>query len=155
MDASKVKWSRVFDSILEDTMQNKYLHNEGVIPYDKVNKTPREVRVFAMSGWIVGGGARYLLDIDTDPPKDWDILIPWPEWNYIRGLIPEGAKANRFGGFKFTDGEYVLDVWPDDLGQFLRGLEGKSEGCPCLDISSRLVVGAYRGFQKDGASPKS
>jgi hypothetical protein len=93
------------------------------------------------------------LGIDNDPPKDWDILVPWSEWYYVRGMIPTGSVTGFNAGVKFTVDDVLMNVWPDDLGIFLRQLEGKSEGCPCLDVQSRLVVGAYRGFRKgeDGA----
>ena len=49
-----------------------------------------------------------------DIPADIDIIIPLDQWPQACRLIPEKARANRFGGFKFSDGGKSTDVWPED-----------------------------------------
>lgn len=79
-------------------------------------------------GIIIGGGAEYVSDDEFkgEKPKDIDIIIPLHHWIKACKLIPKDAKVNSFGGFKFQDGEFEVDVWADDAMQVL--MESKSGG---------------------------
>lgn len=74
----------------------------------------------AFGGWIVGGAAKYLLDLKADDLRDIDILIPHRNWHKASRAIPVGTPSNTFGGFKFADhvSGCSIDVWPDDLDRF-------------------------------------
>lgn len=63
------------------------------------------------SGVVLGSGALYLAGKVKEKPRDLDIVIPLGEWPTACLLIPEGAKANSFGGFKFKEGVVEVDVW--------------------------------------------
>lgn len=66
-------------------------------------------------GVVVGSCINYLRGLTDAVPKDIDIIIPLDRWIKASKLIPIGAKANSFGGFKFRDGRIVVDVWADDV----------------------------------------
>ncbi len=34
-------------------------------------------------------------------------------------MVPEDAKRNGYGGWKFKDEAMEIDVWPDDLNNFM------------------------------------
>ena len=89
---------------------------------------PRAVVPFANSGcWIVGSSAQP----DDKLRRDIDILVPYELWPNVAALIPEDARPNRQGGWKFTIADeelamhFELDVWPDSLARFL-GVTGSS-----------------------------
>lgn len=65
---------------------------------------------------IIGGGVAYMADNTgkVKPPKDIDVVVPIDRWVQASKLIPNGAIANSFGGFKFQDGPLEVDVWADD-----------------------------------------
>lgn len=65
--------------------------------------------------WIVGSGAKPIPDV----PRDWDVAVPFFEWNRAAAMIPADAKPNSFGGWKFEEGGCVVDVWPDDIGKIM------------------------------------
>lgn len=50
--------------------------------------------VYAHSAWIVGSAA----NPDNKEPRDYDIIVPFSEWNKACMLIPMDAKVNHFGG---------------------------------------------------------
>ena len=80
--------------------------------------------------WIVGGAA---LPSD-EPPRDWDIIVPWESWRDVALLIPGDARPNTFGGWRFkTHTGHDIDIWPEDLGVYI----------------------ARRGFFKAAYHPKS
>jgi hypothetical protein len=72
--------------------------------------------------YIVGSFAKKLCGEDVDT-NDYDVLVPLEKWQTIALLIPQDAKPNKFGGWRFkTDhhGEEVeIDVWPDTLDNYL------------------------------------
>jgi hypothetical protein len=69
---------------------------------------------YGHDAWVVGGAAR-----DNDP-RDWDILVPFSQWQSAAFLIPSDAKPNSFGGFKCSTPEGVeVDVWPGDIGKMI------------------------------------
>jgi len=53
-------------------------------------------------------------------PRDYDILIPFHMWNKACLAIPEDAKVNSFGGWKFNVGDIEIDIWPGDLSYLLQ-----------------------------------
>ncbi len=69
------------------------------------------------NSWIVGGAVAYLSGESKIKPKDIDIIVPLDEWIEASKLIPEGATANRFGGFKFNDNGIDVNVWADEIGK--------------------------------------
>lgn len=89
--------------------------------YNKVAALPSLIRGFCHShdGWIVGSGALYLLDLKSEFPRDWDVLIPLWTWGIACKTIPEGTPTNSHGGIKIKEGELSVDVWAGDIGWFL------------------------------------
>jgi len=79
-------------------------------------KLPKLVNKFCYghNAWIVGGAAI------EDNPKDYDVAIPFSEWQLASMLIPENAKPNSFGGWKFTSEGESVDVWPCELLNLLK-----------------------------------
>lgn len=89
--------------------------------YHRFNKLPLIVRSFCFqnNGWIVGGAAKYLLGIYTDPPRDYDILIPLEHWDKACKTIPLGSTTNSFGGIKLRVDGVEVDIWGDSLSNFI------------------------------------
>lgn len=90
------------------------------INYKKIANLPAMVRAFCYghSGWIVGSGAKFLLD-KQDQPRDWDILVPFWSWGVACKIVPAGTQSNSHGGFKLILSECEIDVWAGDIGWFL------------------------------------
>ena len=85
---------------------------------------------WTQGGVVIGGAAQYFYDVtvlsdDTSNLKGIDIVIPLDNWVTALKLIPISAVANSFGRFKFKDGAYEVDVWPDDV--FRVALESSSD----------------------------
>lgn len=89
--------------------------------YDRFSKLPLVVRSFCFNheGWIVGGGANYLIGLTNKIPRDWDILIPLEHWNVACKSFPKGSVTNSFGGVKIVNDGIELDVWGDSLSNFI------------------------------------
>lgn len=70
---------------------------------------------YSADAWIVGSAA--VVGADLDSLRDIDIVVPFHKWKDAALLIPEGARPNTFGGWKFTEDETgkVIDVWPGDM----------------------------------------
>ncbi len=92
-----------------------------MINYKKVADLPALVRSFCHqgNGWIVGSSAKYLLDLANGYPRDWDILIPHTHWKTTSKSVPVGTPANSMGGFKISDKSLIIDLWTQDIGDFL------------------------------------
>lgn len=60
---------------------------------------------------MVGGAATILAQKLQDPFRDVDIVVPTHRWVDACKLIPERARANKYGGFVFRDGDTDVDVW--------------------------------------------
>ena len=71
---------------------------------------------YCFDGWIIGGAAK---DLDK-PPRDYDVIIPYYLWHQASIIIPQDAKINSFGGWKFIDDGFNVDVWPDDITRMLK-----------------------------------
>ena len=68
---------------------------------------------YSCDGFIVGGGAV------QDDPRDYDVVIPFSEWNNAAMLIPETARPNSFGGWECKSEGYQVDVWPAELSKLM------------------------------------
>lgn len=82
--------------------------------------------------YLVGSHAKHLVgDIDHSG-NDYDLLVPLEKWQIIAMLIPQAAKPNRFGGWRFDvdfKGKQVeVDVWPDTLENYLSKCKTKHGG---------------------------
>jgi len=71
------------------------------------------------NGWIVGGGAKYMLGLTNEQPKDWDILIPLENWNEACKVAPKNSPTNSWGGIKLISGLLQVDIWGDSLSHFI------------------------------------
>lgn len=104
------------------------------INYNKISLLPHLIKSFCypFESWIVGGGAKYLLDIQKDLPRDWDILIPFWQWGNACRIIPEGSKTNSFGGIKIEN----IDIWGGDIGWFM----GQTSNYPSYAINLKYMI---------------
>lgn len=86
---------------------------------------PSIVKQFSTNfgGWVIGSGCQ-------ENPKDWDVLIPFSEWNRAAHLIPKDAKPNTFGGWKFTVDGVDIDVWPGELSFICNQAKFTEAWCP-------------------------
>jgi len=72
--------------------------------------------VYGHDAWIVGSAAKR----DVENPRDYDVLVPFKNWNAACFLIPPDATCNSFGGWKCNTSEGIeVDVWPGDLGALM------------------------------------
>lgn len=71
---------------------------------------------YSHDAWVVGSGA----DPDHENPRDWDIIVPYSEWQKACSLIPMDAVPNHFGGWKCISEGVEVDVWPGDLGWIMQ-----------------------------------
>jgi len=76
-------------------------------------------------GWLVGSAAEQLLFHSEKPPRDYDIIVPFNNWQKtILSLRTFPHALNSFGGMKFksdfNSSETVeIDLWPQELSNFL------------------------------------
>jgi len=94
---------------------------------------PRVVYQMTVHGaYIVGSFAKKLCGEDIEVNNDFDLLVPLEKWQTVALLIPNDARPNKFGGWRFkTDfqgGEVEVDVWPDTLDNYLRNCKTKYGG---------------------------
>lgn len=97
---------------------------------------PRVVYQMCVHGaLLVGSRAKALAERDKDiTPNDWDLLVPFDKWQVIALLIPQDARPNKFGGWRFEvesfDGDWLeeVDVWPGSLETYLRECKTKYGG---------------------------
>lgn len=103
---------------------------------------PSLVRILCANhdAWIMGGAATVLLESNggrdrekLDSVRDWDVHVPFHSWQAASHLIPKVAFPNRFGGWKITEQDTVIDIWPGDLGQIVSGFQ---EAVHCIHPSS-------------------
>lgn len=77
---------------------------------------------------LVGSQAKVLMGEEIES-NDYDLLVPLERWQTIALLIPENAKPNKFGGWRFTDDKgNEIDVWPDTLQNYLQNCKTKYGG---------------------------
>lgn len=86
--------------------------------HSKIGPISRQL-CWLFDGCIIGSSVDYLVDRTTDIPKDLDIIIPLDNWIKASKLIPNKAIANSFGGFKFQDDKFIVDVWADDAARVM------------------------------------
>ncbi len=105
---------------------------------------PRVVYQMCVHGaYIVGSYAKKLAG-EAIEANDYDLLVPHDNWQTVALLIPETAKPNKFGGWRFEadfDGDTVeVDVWPDHLANYLSKCKTKYGGkiCAVDFINNRL-----------------
>jgi hypothetical protein len=80
-------------------------------------------------GLIVGSQAKKLIGEELkELPNDWDILVPLEKWQIIAMLIPETAKPNKFGGWRISLPDLEIDVWPDNLENYLTNCKSTRGG---------------------------
>lgn len=70
----------------------------------------------AHDAWIVGSAA----NPNIDNPRDYDVIVPFSEWQKACMLIPSDAKPNHFGGWKCISEGKEVDVWPGDIGWIMQ-----------------------------------
>lgn len=70
----------------------------------------------AHDAWLVGSAA----DPENLLPRDYDMVVPYSEWQKACMLIPKDAKPNTFGGWKCTCNGVEVDVWPGELGWIMQ-----------------------------------
>lgn len=105
-----------------------------MINYNKVAALSHLIKSFTypFESWIVGGGAKYLLDLQEESPRDWDILIPFYTWGQACRIIPEGSPTNAFGGVKLDS----IDVWCGDIGYFM----GHANSYPQYAVNPKFMI---------------
>ena len=89
---------------------------------------PRLVYLMCVHGaYIVGSYAKFLVGEDVTP-TDFDLLVPLEKWQTIALIIPEDARPNKFGGWRFEVDGFEVDVWPDTVENYLRNCKSKYGG---------------------------
>jgi len=90
---------------------------------------PRIVYLMCVHGaLVVGSQAKRLVGEDIES-NDYDLLVPLDKWQTIALMIPEDAKPNKFGGWRFMDDKgNEIDVWPDRLHNYLKNCKTKYGG---------------------------
>lgn len=110
---------------------------------------PRIVYLMCVHGaLIVGSKAKQLMGEEIES-KDYDLLVPLEHWQTIALMIPEDAKPNKFGGWRFRDDkENEIDVWPDTLQNYLQNCKTKYGGAVyAIDyISNRVYSSLVKEF---------
>jgi hypothetical protein len=75
----------------------------------------------AHDAWVVGSGARP--DADYKKLRDYDVIVPFSEWQRASLLIPTDAKPNTFRGWKCRSEGAEVDVWPGELGWLITNVK--------------------------------
>lgn len=90
---------------------------------------PRVVYQMCVHGaFIVGSQAKRMTGEDL-LSNDYDLLVPLEKWQTIALMIPEDARPNKFGGWRFEDEKgNEIDVWPDTLQNYLANCKTKHGG---------------------------
>ena len=106
---------------------------------------PRAVYQMCIHGaLVVGSFAKYMVGEDVRP-NDIDLLVPLEHWQTIAMLIPDTAKPNRFGGWRFEVEGVEIDVWPDTLLNYLSQCRTKYGGVVCaVDFINNRVFSAQQ-----------
>ena len=120
-----------------------------------VKLLPRVVYQMCVHGALMAGSqARKMAGEDVEP-NDYDLLVPLEKWQTIAMLIPEHAKPNKFGGWRFftagpadwacttfTTGGHTItlnppknvevDVWPDSVFNYLSNCKASNGEKVCV-----------------------
>jgi hypothetical protein len=126
--------------------------SDRAIIYERAVAMPPAVRLLCEGGsWVVGSAAAWLVGATDASPKDWDVLVPFSEWRHSSRIVPPGAEANSFGGFKFASGDgVVLDVWPGELAQYF-ALHPSGNGFAVYP-PTWTIIKANRGYRKEASA---
>lgn len=90
---------------------------------------PRIVYQMCVHGGLLVGSVAKKIMGEVEETHDYDVLVPAENWQTIALLIPEDAKPNKFGGWRFEDDKgNEIDVWPGSLHQYLRECKTKYGG---------------------------
>lgn len=90
---------------------------------------PRIVYQMCVHGALIVGSQAKRLVGENINGSDYDLLVPLEKWQTIALLIPDKAKPNKFGGWRFTTQDDVeIDVWPDSLHNYLANCRSKYGG---------------------------
>lgn len=117
---------------------------------------PRIVYLMSVHGGLITGSQAKRMageNIESDS-SDWDVLVPFQNWQTIAMLIPSDAKPNKFGGWRFEDDKGVeIDVWPGDPMTYLRECKTKYGGAVYVVdyIRNMIFSSAVRDIANDGA----
>ncbi len=82
--------------------------------------------LYVHDGFVVGSGADYLIGNTDSPPRDWDVIIPLSRWSLAMKSIPKGSVTNTFGGIKINTDNVSVDVWSQDLSDYLTNMPVKN-----------------------------
>lgn len=84
-----------------------------------IHELPNSVKhmVQHYNAWIVGSAAD--IEKDMSQVNDVDVIISFGDWHKVVGLIPTDSKKNNYGGWKYVEDGITVDVWPDDLNNFM------------------------------------
>ena len=107
----------------------------------KFKELPTSVKQFVQhyNAWITGTAADPNVN-SIDDIDDIDVIIPFREWNKATGLIPDDAKKNKYGGWKYKDGNIFVDVWPNDLNSHMLSVMPKYLWQPRYDIMYKNIT---------------
>lgn len=96
---------------------------------EKHKLLPRTVyQMCVMGALIAGSKAKQLMDEDIEA-NDYDLLVPLEHWQKVALLIPQDAKPNKFGGWRFKDDkDNEIDVWVDTVQNYLQNCKTKYSG---------------------------
>lgn len=114
---------------------------------------PRIVYQMCVHGGLITGSMAKKLAGDEMPElddSDWDILVPYEKWQTICLMIPESAKPNKFGGWRFKDDKgNEVDVWPGSVEVYLRECKTKYGGSvKVVDFIHNLVFSSHSQMLK-------
>lgn len=56
-----------------------------------------------------------MADALSADPHDWDLIVPFPLWATIAARIPQSATSTRFGGWRFSENNVQIDIFPADM----------------------------------------
>ena len=106
---------------------------------------PRVVYQMCVHGGLIVGSYAKKLVGDVEQANDYDVLVPLSHWQTVCLLIPETAKPNKFGGWRFEDDKgNEIDVWPGDLQEYLRDCKTKYGGAVyAVDYIHNVVYSSF------------
>ena len=97
---------------------------------------PRVVYQMCVHGALITGSFAKKLAGEDIVPEDFDLLVPLEKWQTVALMIPETAKPNKFGGWRFEtehgDELVEVDVWPDTVQNYLTNCKSEHGGRVCV-----------------------
>ncbi len=118
-----------------------------VINYKLIGPLPPIVRalVYGHDAWIVGGAAKYMLGLVAEPPKDWDVLVPFHRYETAARLAPKGSLTNTFGGINIQSDGFEVDIWPGDVGHHLA--QTPEENPVAVHLQTQTTLQATKSYK--------